>query len=165
MTAIFYRGDRANTGFFYRTRRPGIDRSEMAALVQSVVAEVDWNRPGPDGREGRVRTVRCQIMLALLTYCYALGMYRATDIEIALLTGQVNVGAVEGAPLDRHTLISFRRNHRDLLAECLEKILQQLDGAPTPRSMTDSAAGSLMRSAAETRIDRAIEWDCMDRDQ
>lgn len=165
MTAIFYRGDRANTGFFYRTLRPCIDRSEMATLVQSVVADVDWSRPGPDGREGRVRTVRCHIMLAVLTYCYALGIYRASDIETALVTGQVNVGAVEGAPVDRHTLINFRRNHRDLLAECLEKVLLQLDGTPTPRSMTDSAAGSLVRSTAQSRIDRAIEWDCMDRDQ
>ena len=165
MTAIFYRGDRANTGFFYRTRRPLIDRSEMAALVQSVVAEVDWNRPGPDGREGRVKTVRCEIMLAVLTYCYALGIYCATDIETALVTGQVKVGAVEGAPLDRHTLISFRRHHRDLLAECLEKVLLQLDGTPAPRSMTESAAGSPARSVAQSRIDRAIEWDCMDRDQ
>ena len=165
MTAIFYRGDRANTGFFYRTRRPLIDRSEMAALVQSVVAEVDWNRPGPDGREGRIKTVRCEIMLGVLTYCYALGIYRAIDIETALGMGQVKVGAVEGAPLDRHTLISFRRHHRDLLAECLEKVLLQLDGSPAPRSMTDSAAGSLARSVAQSRIDRAIEWDCMDRDQ
>jgi hypothetical protein len=165
MTAIFYRGDRANTGFFYRSRRPSSDRSELAALVQSIVAEVDWNRPGPDGREGRVWTVRCQIMLAVLTYCYALGIYRASDIETALVTGQVNVGAVEGAPVDRHTLIQFRRNHRDLLAECLKKVLLQLNDTPTPRSMTDSAAGSVANSAAQSRIDRAIEWDCMDRDQ
>lgn len=165
MTTIFYRGDRANTGFFYRTRRPLTDRLEMAALVQSVVADVDWSRPGPDGRTGRVWTVRCQIMLALLTYCYALGIYRAADIETALVTGQVNVGAVEGAPVDRHTLISFRRNHRDLLAECLEKVLLQLDGTPASRHMPDSVAGSLVNSVAQSRIDRAIEWDCMDRDQ
>lgn len=165
MTAIFYRGDRANTGFFYRTLRQCIDRAEMAALVQSVVADVDWSRPGPDGRDGRVRTVRCQIMLAVLTYCYALGIYRAVDIETALVTGQVNVGAVEGAPVDRRSLINFRRNHRDLLAECLEKVLLQLDGTPAPRHIPDFAAGSLVLSVAQSRIDRAIEWDCMDRDQ
>lgn len=165
MTAIFYRGDRANTGFFYRTLRPCIDRSEMAALVQSVVADVNWSRPGPDGREGRVKTVRCEIMLALLTYCYALGIYRAADIEAALITGQVNVGAVEGSPVDRHSLVIFRRNHRDLIAECLERVLLRLDGTPTPRHLPNSAADSVVLSRAQSRIDRAIEWDCMDRDQ
>ena len=165
MTAIFYRGDRANTGFFYRKRRHSLDRSEMAALVQAVVADVNWNRPGPDGHEGRVKTVRCEIMLAVLTYCYALGMYRAADIETALITGQVNVGVVEGAPVDRHSLVAFRRNHRDLLAECLERVLLQLDGTPNPRHMSNSAADSQVPSDSQSRIDRAIEWDCMDRDQ
>ena len=165
MTAIFYRGDRANTGFFYRTLRQCIDRSEMAALVQSVVADMNWSRPGPDGREGRIKTVRCEIMLALLTYCYALGIYRAADIETALITGQVNVGVVEGSPVDRHSLVIFRRNHRDLIAECLERVLLQLDGTPTPRHMPNFAADSVVLSLAQSRIDRAIEWDCMDRDQ
>lgn len=165
MTAIFYLGDRANTGFFYRRLRQSIDRLEMVALVQSVVADVNWSRPGPDGREGRVKTVRCEIMLALLTYCYAQGIYRAADIEAALITGQVNVGAVEGSPVDRHSLVIFRRNHRDLIAECLERVLVQMDGTPPPRHMPGSGTDSVAPSRAQARIDRAIEWDCMDRDQ
>ena len=165
MTAIIYRGDRSNTGFFYRTLRQCIDRTEMAARVQSIVNQVDWSQTGPDGRTGRVRTVRGEIMLAVLTYCYALGLHRAMDIESALATGQVNVGAVEGAPVDRHALIRFRRHHRDLLTQCLSEILIQLDNSPAPRLSHDSATIALARAAAETRIDRAIEWDCIDRDE
>ena len=164
MTAVIYRGDRSGTGFFHRTVQYWLDKTEVAALVQEAVGQVDWGRPNPEGRGGRVHTMRTEIMLAVLTYCYALGMTRATEIEAAIISGFINIGVVDGAPLDRFALIRFRRNNRDLLTDCLTYVIEQLQAAPTARG--EALLGYRERAAiqARERIQRAIEHDCMERD-
>jgi hypothetical protein len=164
MTAVIYRGDRSGTGFFHRTVQYWLDKTEVAELVQTAVGTADWSRPNQEGRGGRVRTARTEIMLAVLTYCYSLGMSRATEIEAAIASGIVKIGVVDGAPLDRFALIHFRRHHRDLLTDCLTQVLERLQASPSGRG--EAAPGATERAAAQARdrIDRAIEHDCLDRD-
>jgi hypothetical protein len=164
MTAVIYRGDRSGTGFFHRTVQYWLDKTEVAVLVQEAVGSADWSRPNAEGRDGRVRTVRTEIMLAVLTYCYALGMSRATEIEAAIASGIVKIGVVDGAPLDRFALIHFRRHNRDLLTECLTKVLERLQALPAGRGEAVAVASERAAAQARDRIDRAIEADCLDRD-
>ena len=103
-------------------------------------------------------------MLAVLTYCYALGMNRATEIEAAIASGIVKIGVVDGAPLDRFALIRFRRHNQDLLTECLTKVLERLQASPAGRGDAVAAASERAAAQARERIDRAIEHDCLDRE-
>jgi len=164
MTAVIYRGDRSGTGFFHRTVQHWIDKTEVAAMVQESVDNIDWSRPNPQGVEGRRRTVRTEIMLAVLTYCYALGISRATEIEAAIASGSVKLGVVEGAPLDRFALMLFRRHNRDLLAECLTQVLERLQAIPVARGEAGVSEPGRAATQASARIERAIEQDCLDRD-
>lgn len=164
MTAVIYRGDRSGTGFFHRTVQYWVDKTEVAACVQEAVTMADWSRCNSEGRLGRVRTLRTEIMLAVLTYCYALGMLRMTDIETAIASGFVKIGVVEGAPLDQFALIRFRRHNRDLIAQCLAHVLERLQAAPGARGESGVLSPERATVLAGERIERAIEQDCLDRD-
>ena len=164
MTAVIYRGDRSGTGFFHRTVQYWLDKTEVAELVQAAVGSADWSRPNSEGRSGRERTVRTELMLAVLTYCYALGMSRATEIEAAIASGLVKIGVVDGAPLDRFALIHFRRHHRDLLSDCLTYVLERLLATPSGRGDAVAVVSERAAAQARERIERAIEQDCLDRD-
>lgn len=121
----------------------------LVDLVLEVVAQADWGRPDVDGRVGRKSTPRGEVLLATLTYCYALGFYSSTQIELAILRNPNNTELPDRVPLDRRSFAQFRRHNRDLLKACLTEVLGRMGKA----------------EEAEQRIECAVESDFFDREE
>ena len=61
-----------------------LTKETLVDMVLSIVAAADWNQPDCDGRLGRVKSVRGEVLLATLTYCYAWGIYSSNEIAAAI---------------------------------------------------------------------------------
>lgn len=125
---------------------PVVTKDALVDVVLQAVANVDWTQPGVDGRLGRTRTARAEVLLATLTYCYASGLYNSGNIEAAILRNRHNTELLNRMPLDRRSFSRFRRFHRDLLTDCLTEVLGRGD-------------------EAARRIERAIETDFIETEE
>jgi transposase len=66
------------------------------------------------------------MMLTLLTYCYATGVYAATDIEISMQQDQMVRYLCAKNYLNLPGLLEFRRYSRDRIKECLASVLRRV---------------------------------------
>lgn len=152
MTTFLYkiaRSGPAGTTTEVPSFEPEVTKESLVDLVLQVVAQADWTQPGVDGRLGRNRTPRGEVLLATLTYCYASGLYNSGHIESAILRNKNNAGLLDRMPLNRRSFSQFRRYHRDLLKACLTQVLSRMGHA----------------DQADHRIDRAVESDFIECDE
>jgi len=66
------------------------------------------------------------LMLTLLTYCYATGVYASTDIEISMRHDQMIRYLCAKNYLSLPVLLEFRRYSRDRIKECLATVLRRV---------------------------------------
>ena len=66
-----------------------------------------------------------QMMLTLLTYCYGASLYGSRDIEWAIERDRTVRYICARVYPDWQSLRRFRRQHRDLLLQCLVHVLKQ----------------------------------------
>lgn len=130
--------------------RPTDAREALVETVLAAVANTDWSQPGFQGRLGRTRTPRGEVMLATLTYCYALKMYSSAHIESEIHRNRKNAELLDRMPLDRRLLAQFRRYNRDLIKVCLTQVLGELGGSFAPDQ------------EAEDRIENAVACDFLE---
>jgi hypothetical protein len=128
----------------------------LVDMVMDVVAQANWTQPGPDGRLGRSKTARGEVLLATLTYCYAWGIYSSREIEGTILGNRQNADLLDCFPLDRKAFMQFRRYNRDLVKSCLTQVLGRIS--------TGRYATAMDMCDAEQRIARAAECDCIEAD-
>jgi hypothetical protein len=125
---------------------------------------------------------RPQTLLALLTYCYATGIYASSEIEFQRSQdAMINYLAASSHP-DANRLRLFRRHWRPVIKQSLVKLFQliwQHRFNETPADNGASACGDgvcgtakrdgewnrLFVAEAEARIDRAVQLDCMYADE
>ena len=138
------------------TEAAPITNEILVDMVIDVVAQANWTQPGPDGRLGRSKTDRSEVLLATLTYCYAWGIYSSREIEGAILCNRQNADLLDCFPLDRKAFMQFRRHNRDLVKSCLTQVLGRITNGryATATDLCD----------AEQRISRAAECDCIEAD-
>ena len=131
-----------------------VTKEALVNMVLDVVAQANWTQPNGEGRLGRSKTPRGEVLLATLTYCYAWGIYSSREIEGAILRNRQNADLLDCFPLDWKAFAQFRRHNRDLVKSCLIQILGRLntDRFPTAMDFCD----------AEQRISRAAECDCIE---
>jgi hypothetical protein len=161
--------------------REWIDPHTLARLVLAAVQ--DLNVSTPPVRADCGHACRPHILLGLLTYCYAVGRYRSSDIEFNHdQDSMVRHLAADQYP-EAHTLQSFRRHNKQSVKSCLMEVLLrawQLHsrcGTPDFSSDPDEPSGgsgfdshyaqpadSEFAAAAEERIQSAIRFDCWDVD-
>jgi hypothetical protein len=125
----------------------------LVDIVLAVTANVDWTQPGFEGRLGRTPTRRGEVMLATLTYCYALGMFSSAHIETEIYRNRNNAELLAQMNLDRRSLAQFRRYNRDLIKICLTQVLGRLNTSISPAE------------EAERRIDNAVTHDFLESEQ
>ena len=65
-------------------------------------------------------------MLTLLTYCYSASLYGSRDIETAIESDRTVRYICARAHPDWQRLRRFRRQHRELLHQCLVYVLKQV---------------------------------------
>jgi len=134
-----------------------IAKETLVDTVLDIVAQTNWAQPNVDGRLGRSKTPRGEVLLATLTYCYAWGIYSSREIEGAILRNRQNADLLDCFPLDRKAFAQFRRYNRDLVKSCLTQVLGRLS--------TGRFATAMDMCDAEQRISRAAECDCIESDE
>jgi hypothetical protein len=139
------------------TSETPLTKETLVDMVLSIVAAADWNQPDFDGRLGRVKSVRGEVLLATLTYCYAWGIYSSDEIAAAIFRNRQNSELLDRFALDRKSFVQFRRHNRELLKSCLMRVLGEMTST--------RLATHLEACEAEERISRAAECDCMEFDE
>ena len=120
------------------------------------------------------------MMLTLLTYCYATGIYASSDIEFGLQHDQMIRYLCAKNHVSSAVLLEFRRYSRDRIKECLATVLQRVwelrfrDEDAGPMRDAPYAGFSFGRrlnkripdfmAQAEQRIVRAVQADSMAMD-
>ena len=147
-----------------------------------------------DAIEGlRARAARCEspasghpefqpaMLLTLLTYCYATGVYASTDIELGMQHDQMIRYLCAKNHLNLPMLREFRRYSRDRIKDCLAIVLQRVwelrfcdeDACPMPAAANPGASFGRwldlrptpdFEAEAEQRIVRAVRADSMAMD-
>src|SRR2546427_7288586 len=147
-----------------------------------------------DAIEGlRARAIRCEspasghpefqpaMLLTLLTYCYATGVYASTDIELSMQHDPMIRYLCAKNYLNLPVLLEFRRYSRDRIKECLATVLRRVwelrfceeDACPRAAAPYPEAAFGRwlnmgptpdFRAEAEQRIVRAVRADSMAMD-
>lgn len=144
----------------------------LTELVLSVVTEVSSRDPGqlggrrPWGLNGRV-------LLTVVTYCYAAGIYDSEQIEEAVRVDPQLRYLRAQESLSEAAVRSFRRAHCLLLRECLAGVLWAAElaahdgGSRTPALLESPGIDGIPAAylaAARRRLDLAILIDTARRD-
>ena len=121
------------------------------------------------------------LMLTLLTYCYATGVYASTDIELSTQHDQMIRYLCTNSYLNLQVLREFRRYSRDRIKQCLATVLRRVwelrfcDGDPCPMGVAPYPGAFFnpwlnlkpapdFAAEAEHRIVRAVRADSMAMD-
>jgi hypothetical protein len=100
-----------------------LGRPGLLALTLDAVQSIDPNRFGID--RGKPPEFRPQMMMTLLTYCYCASLYGSRDIEWAIRQDRtVRYICARSFP-DWQTIRRFRRQHRELIRDCLVYVMKQ----------------------------------------
>ncbi len=108
-----------------------------------------------------------RVLLTLLTYCYASGLYQSDDIERQILTDADLRYLSANFPVSADELRRLRRAHRGALQRSLERLLQSawrvqfqgdLDATST---LLNAQTGVIFQLAAKRRIDSAVLQDSL----
>jgi hypothetical protein len=75
-----------------------------------------------------------RLVLTLLTYCCAAGIYGSEDIEWACQNDSGARYICGKTPIDQETIRQFRRRHRSWIARCLSRVLCAASNLPPPFS-------------------------------
>ena len=105
--------------------RQWLGTTELIKLVLEAVQKVDWSFPPLRTLAEQSRDFRPQMLLTLLTYSYASGLYDSEEIEAAVYSDPtISYLAAKTFP-DRRTLRRFRRRQRELVKQCLIHVLKE----------------------------------------
>jgi hypothetical protein len=144
--------------------RPGT----LLQFTLNATANVNFNSGGPS----ETHPFSPRMMLTLLSYCYASGIYASWDIERAIhMDGTVRYICARQYPgwLD---IRRFRRQHRELVAESLAITLKQVwieqMNAQGPEVCRDGALecdiDQEIQALARNRVETAIIMDRAETD-
>lgn len=155
-----------------------LDKRSVVSLVLDAVLSVDESTLRPVAPSTAGFAFRPKTLLALLTYCYAVGIYGSEDIEAVMYRDAIfRCFCVNEIP-DWKSLKRFRRHNHEAIQQCLEEVcacVASADSQGCARLNRGSAgpptgAGGVrsggvddveMESEAERRIEQAMWIDSM----
>jgi hypothetical protein len=149
--------------------RRWLGRRGLVGLALEAVQTVDWRiNPVADGSQ----EFRPQMMLTLLSYCYAAGICGSQDIEWAAQSDKTVRYICGAKEPDWLTIRRFRRRNVELLRQCLAYILKHAcalrAGRESSSEPTVDWSGSnvdhQIACAVRNRIDAAIFLDAVAND-
>jgi len=140
-------------------RLPGacIEKTNLRDLVLAAVRQIDPRLiPVPAAGAG----IACQprVLLGLLTYCYASGVFSSQEIEARVRKDPILILLCGHELPDWHLIRRFRRYNREVIQRCLEVTLYHANAGCGPRSSSGPEGNALVLSAARS-------CDAVDRDQ
>ena len=154
-----------------------IDKYTLARLVLAAVQ--DKTVPTAYTAEVAGRNADCQrhVLLSLLTYCYAAGIYSSTEIELSFTQDMLVRHLCANSYPEAHRSRRFRRDNRWSIQRSLTEVLHRAwrircrledsgpDAAgdlidPCFEQGVDGQDALLFAVEAEERINRAVRLDC-----
>lgn len=159
--------------------KPMMGNNTVASFVWDEARHANWGKVNPDGPGGRrLPTRRNEMMLAVMTYAYSAGIYRSREIEAELLKTQAAQAFFGDVPITASSFRQFRRYNRDLVADCMEHVMERIFRlrGHRPAAVLPAQAGGmpecvetvvirpLLEKEADRRIQSAIEQDCLESD-
>jgi hypothetical protein len=129
--------------------RQHVGERALIELALEAVQAVGQRLPRPQELTGRCSP---QMLLTLLTYCYAAGIYGSEDIEWACVTDAAARYICANTAPDQETIQHFRRDTRGWIEACLTCVYQGACGVTTARMSREplSKRGPMMtQSSAE----------------
>jgi hypothetical protein len=152
-----------------------LERATLARIVLEAVPRLA-DRMSPAQTTEQEEAPSAWQLLALLTYCYAAGIYGSRDIELNLEQDAVARRLCADAFPEFDAIRCFRRCHRSRIKGCLATVLKEMSGAGWRNADLGSDADWLgagfssartsgsgierrFEEAAEARLDRAVLAD------
>jgi hypothetical protein len=127
--------------------RQRVGERVLIELALEAAQTVGERLPRPFGAKERCNP---QMLLTLLTYCYAAGMYGSGDIEWACSNDTAARYLCANTVPDEETIRNFRRANRPWIEACLTRVYQSACGASVAVSPEPlSIPGLETRSSAE----------------
>ncbi|MEO8426743.1 MAG: transposase [Verrucomicrobiota bacterium] len=149
--------------------RRWLGRSGLVGSALEAVQTVNWGvYPVTDAAQ----EFRPQMMLTLLSYCYAAGICGSQDIAWAAQSDKTVRYICAGKEPDWLTIRRFRRRNVELLRQCLAYILKQawtlrVAGESSSEPIIDRSEPNLDQQVADAvrnRIDTAVFLDAVAND-
>ena len=155
-----------------------LDNKVWADLVLKNVRLLDEGELNPPGASDAAPAFRPRVMLAILTYCYAIGVYGSEDVE-SMMREDASLRALCGTDIpDWRRLKWFRRQNHATLQRALEETFRGAWSlscrAPQAASahrggrvaearndLPDAASADWIAAEAAARIERAMFIDLM----
>jgi hypothetical protein len=158
-----------------------IGKKTLVKLILGAAEDIDVRYSDYGALAPENSTLRPAMMLTLLTYCFARGIYAAADIQLGTQHDQMIRYLCARTYPDSGAIRSFRRYQRERIKRCLAAVLRQVwelrfcGDEAQPMEGISYAGLSLSRWAdwkrtpdferdAEQRIARAIRADSMAMD-
>ena len=149
--------------------RRWLGRRGLVGLALEAVQTVDWRvYPVTDDSQ----EFRPQMMLTLLSYCYAAGICGSQDIEWAAQSDKTVRYICGAKEPDWLTIRRFRRRNAELLRQCLAYILKHACALRAARrsssepiiDWSESDLDHQIACAVRNRIDTAVFLDAVTND-
>ena len=155
-----------------------IGKKTLVKVVLEALEGTDEHGSWPDAATAEKIVIQPAMMITLLTYCYATGVYGSMDIELNIRRDQMTRYLCAKSYPDVDVLRSFRRDWRLKIKQCLTTVLSRVwelrfcgdDAEPIEELSyvgTSLSRWNGMRptpnfhNEAEERIARAIRADSM----
>jgi transposase len=155
-----------------------IGKKTLVKFILEAIEEMNLPPVNTENSEPADKPLAPVTMLTLLTYCYATGVYSATDIELGIQSDQmIQYLCARNCP-DIFEIGLFRRYNRARITQCLIAVLRRVwelrfcgeDAEPIrgaacfgslPAWWTDPNLPPDFQREAERRIARAVRADSM----
>jgi hypothetical protein len=154
-----------------------VGRYALACLSLEAATEVGAPAFRELFRDDPSARARANTLLALITYCYAAGIFASDEIELRAMDDPMVQYLAGHAPPEWHRLRAFRRQWHETIHDCLVRVFTQawarlrLDSAEWPMDPPAFESDSLVQDGnlppgcfpveVERRINRAILLDSM----
>jgi len=136
----------------------------LTRAVQKAVRELDQTSLRPVSRRDAGVAFQPRMLVAVLSYCYARGIYGSAEIENVMRRDKNFRAFCQNEFPYAHTIASFRRHNRDAIRDCLAAVLRFL-GMQIDPLRRDELCESQFAAEADRRIDNAVLMDSIDRDR
>jgi hypothetical protein len=161
--------------------REWIDKYSLARLVLASVQDGTLLAAHIAEVAGRNADWQPRVLLGLLTYCYAAGIYSSTEIELSFTQDMLVRHLCADIYPEAHQSRWFRRDNRQSIQRSLTEVLHQAwrircrleeSGPDATAAITDPSfepgvdgpEAFLFAAEAQERINRAVRLDCWEFD-
>jgi len=159
-----------------------IEKWALASLILEAVQTVDWPESDFELAASSGYAFRPLVMLTVVTYCYATGVYRSKDVELRTCQDEVLRYICRGTFPSWRDIRQFRRSNRKLIKQSLvhafnsackfrsrlaavDRSGRDRHGVPRVGLPVEFSRSLQFVQAAETRLERAENLDRVRRDE